>query len=35
MNQGIEEDYVNPKEQSHLEYKYLKSYAGPLTRSAA
>lgn len=21
---------MNPKEQSHLEYKYLKSYAGPL-----
>lgn len=27
---GIEEDEEDPKEPAHLDYKYLKSYVGPL-----
>ncbi len=29
-NFGIEEDQDDPKEAAHLDYKYLKSYEGPL-----
>ena len=29
-NFGIEEDSGDPKEPAHLDYKYLKSYEGPL-----
>ena len=31
-NDAIEEDADEPKEASHLDYKYLKSYEGPLTK---
>jgi hypothetical protein len=31
-NLGIEEDAVDPKEAPHLDYKYLKSYEGPMAR---
>ncbi len=31
MNIGIEEDKEHPKEAAHLDYKYNKSYVGPLT----
>ena len=31
-NIGIEEDADDPKEPAHLDYKYIKSYAGPLAR---
>lgn len=31
-NDAIEEDAEEPKEASHLDYKYLKSYEGPLTK---
>ena len=30
-NYGIEEDQEDPKEPAHLDYKYLKSYVGPLS----
>lgn len=30
---GIEEDQEDPKEPAHHDYKYLKSYAGPLSLS--
>lgn len=29
-NYGIEEDAEDPKEPAHLDYKYIKSFAGPL-----
>lgn len=32
-NYGIEEDADDPKEPAHLDYKYLKSYVGPLSVS--
>ena len=31
-NFGIEEDQDEPKEAAHLDYKYLKSYEGPLAK---
>jgi hypothetical protein len=31
-NYGIEEDIEEPKEAAHLDYKYLKSYEGPLAK---
>lgn len=31
-NDAIEEDADEPKEVSHLDYKYLKSYEGPMTK---
>jgi hypothetical protein len=31
-NDAIEDDAEDPKEASHLDYKYLKSYEGPLTK---
>lgn len=31
-NFGIEEDQDDPKEAAHLDYKYLKSYEGPLAK---
>lgn len=31
-NYGIEEDAEDPKEQAHLDYKYLKTYEGPLAK---
>ena len=31
-NYGIEEDAEDPKEVAHLDYKYLKSYEGPLAK---
>ena len=30
-NYGMEEDADDPKEAAHLDYKYLKSFVGPLT----
>ena len=30
-NYGIEEDADDPKEPAHLDYKYLRSYVGPLS----
>lgn len=33
-NFGIEEDQDDPKEAAHLDYKYLKSYEGPLAKPA-
>jgi hypothetical protein len=32
-NEAIEEDAEKPKEAQHLDYKYIKSYEGPLTQS--
>ncbi len=32
MNSGIEEDREYPKEPSHMDYKYLKTEAGPLVQ---
>jgi hypothetical protein len=34
-NYGIEEDAEDPKEAAHLDYKYLKSYEGPLAKPVA
>jgi hypothetical protein len=31
-NDAIEDDAEDPKEASHLDYKYLKSFEGPLTK---
>lgn len=31
MNFGIEEDKEYPKEPAHLDYRYLKTFAGPLS----
>jgi hypothetical protein len=31
-NEAIEEDAEEPKEVAHLDYKYLRSYEGPLTK---
>ena len=31
-NDAIDEDADEPKEASHLDYKYIKSYEGPLTK---
>jgi len=31
-NDAIEDDAEDPKEASHLDYKYLKSYEGPLSK---
>lgn len=33
INDAIEEDFQEPKDLSHLDYKYLKSYEGPLAKS--
>lgn len=30
-NNGIEEDSEDPKEAAHLDYKYLRTYTGPLS----
>jgi len=30
----MEEDAEDPKEPAHLDYKYLKSFAGPLAQSS-
>jgi hypothetical protein len=30
-NHGIEEDQDDPKEPAHLDYKYLKSFVGPMS----
>jgi hypothetical protein len=35
MNIGIEEDKAYPKEPAHLDYKYNKSYEGPMTQPTA
>jgi len=32
INNGIEKDSEYPEEPAHLDYKYLKSYEGPLDR---
>ena len=32
-NIGIEEDQDDPKEPAHLDYKYIKSFAGPLAKT--
>jgi hypothetical protein len=34
-NFGIEEDIEEPKEQAHLDYRYIKSYEGPMTKPQA
>lgn len=31
-NEAIEEDGEEPKEAQHMDYKYIKSYEGPLTQ---
>jgi hypothetical protein len=31
-NEAIEDDAEEPKEAQHLDYKYIKSYEGPLTK---
>ncbi len=33
INDAIEEDFQEPKDLSHLDYKYLKSFEGPLAKS--
>lgn len=32
-NDAIEDDAEDPKEAAHLDYKYLKSYEGPMAKS--
>jgi hypothetical protein len=34
-NYGIEEDADDPKEQAHLDYKYLRSFEGPLAKPSS
>jgi hypothetical protein len=31
-NEAIEEDAEEPKEAQHMDYKYIKSYEGPMTK---
>jgi len=33
MNEGIEDDIDDPKEAAHHDYKYLRSFEGPMARS--